>query len=409
MLRFLKWLLFATTACFLAWRMVILGMADFYAGQADAFDQALAWYPSHPSALAERALALADSDPIQAEPMLSKAIWANPADGRLYLALGRYWEQQGDSDKAAKLVTIAGDLAPMRDWVQLGAAEFWLRQGHLDKALAHWSVALDLRPSLRPHLYPILLRLAQNPETLPSFMAILKEPPEWWEDFFAYVADNAVSSDTARVFFKARQEGDHRPTDEEYRVYMARLQRDGQWLELYITWIGSLDAQRLSALGNLYDGGFELPFTNSGFDWYVKDVRGVKVETASTYGVRGNKALHVVFQGLRVRFRHLYQFLLLEPGRYRLRGWARPDGLQTENGLQWTISCAAGGVPLGSSERFLGTDQWRSFTVDFEVPEENCQVQLLRLELAGRAALDFEANGAAWFDGLAINRVEQEG
>jgi len=31
-------------------------------------------------------------------------------------------------------------------------------------------------------------------------------------------------------------------------------------------------------------------------------------------------------------------------------------------------------------------------------------VQMLRLELAGRSAVDFEARGAVWFDDLSIDR-----
>ena len=59
---------------------------------------------------------------------------------------------------------------------------------------------------------------------------------------------------------------------------------------------------------------------------------------------------------------------------------------------------------LAESEPFVGSDEWRSFAVDFVVPDRECPAQLLRLELDGRVELDFEALGGAWFDDLAIVR-----
>jgi hypothetical protein len=406
-LSYFKWLLGLLMGALLAWRIVILGIADYYAEQEDGAAVALSWYPSHPRALADRALRWEGGDPLQAEQLLRRAAWENPTDGRLFMALAGLREQQGRTAEASELVTLASILAPMHDGVQLQAAEFELRQELLEQALAHWSVALRNRPSLRAQLYPVLLHLAEDPAALPAFGPLLNDPPSWWAD---------VALVTVRDLYKARRrdelvanEEEDRAYEEEQRAYLKRLQRDGQWLELYFTWLNGLEPEQLQVLGNLYNGSFELPFTDAGFDWRAPKVRGVLVETSPTYGVRGKRSLHVVFQGLRVRFQHLYQYLLLDPGQYQLRGWVRPDSLQTERGVRWIVTCAEGnGDPLGVSDRFLGTDQWRRFTVDFEVPNEACQAQLLRLELDGRVALEFEASGSVWFDDLAVGRLESK-
>jgi hypothetical protein len=433
------------------------------------------------------------------------------------MALARHWEAKGEKRQAADLVSIASKLAPMRTRVQLQAADFWLRQAQIDRALVHWSVALRSEPAIHDRLYPVMLHLLENSATRPAFVTLLQDPPEWWDDFFDYVADQAITLDTLRGVYRMRSGDSHPPSLAERSSFMRRLEREKQWLELYFVWLGSLDSQQLQVLGNVYNGSFELPLADKdvenehaapiGFDWRAPKIRGVTVETAHTYGIRGNKALHVVFQGLRVHFQHLYQYLLLDPGKYQLRGWVRPEALQTERGVQWTVSCVdyesdgcelrmrsvshdsdktqlinqfkaefeskkdvcavlivavstnatkewtvagyddagefktvlisdtndelakelkkAGGANrnklitlatsnlgrtrsnvLGASDRFLGSDQWRSFIIDFAVPATHCQVQLLRLELAGRVALEFEARGSIWFENLAITRVE---
>ena len=56
----------------------------------------------------------------------------------------------------------------------------------------------------------------------------------------------------------------------------------------------------------------------------------------------------------------------------------------------------------------LRTDHWQHFTTQFQVPAQDCAVQMLRLELAGRSALDYEAKGAIWFDDISIARQRKD-
>ena len=156
----------------------------------------------------------------------------------------------------------------------------------------------------------------------------------------------------------------------------------------------------------MYNGGFEAPVTHLGFDWRMSAPRGATVETLETYGAQGGKALHVSFNGQRVRFQHVLQYLFLDAGRYQLQGRGRPDGLKTERGLRWRVRCVGAPAFLAESEPFVGSDDWRSFAVDFAIPAQGCPAQLLRLELDGRVELEFEAQGDAWFDDLAIARLE---
>jgi len=123
--------------------------------------------------------------------------------------------------------------------------------------------------------------------------------------------------------------------------------------------------------------------------------------------LRPERALHVVFDGQRVRFQHVLQYLMLDPGRYQLQGRVRPDNLRTARGLRWRLYCLSFGKPdesslLAESTRFVGSDEWRLFTVDFTVPAKGCPAQRLRLELEGRAGLDFDVQGGIWFDDLSI-------
>ncbi|MFO1433609.1 MAG: hypothetical protein U1F76_26520 [Candidatus Competibacteraceae bacterium] len=405
----LKWSVFILLAALLAWRMIVLDLAAFYAEQRtpQAALTALAWDSEQPTALADRAYALPATASTEAETLLRQALYQNPADANLYLALADLQQRKGKMEQAAPLVTLASELAPMNAGVQLRAADFWLKQGQLQKALTGINVALSLRPSLGVDLYPSLLKLVEEPRARPLLASFYRNPPPWWLDFFRYTAVNAGSLEPLRALYREQLKQGGKPAAGQQQIYLTRLQQEGQWLELYFNWLNTLQPEQLKALGYLYNGDFELPFSQQGFDWQAPRVNGVIVETVPTYGSSGKKALHIQFQGLRVAFSHLYQYLLLEPGRYRLQGRSRVDSLQTERGVQWNLSCIGrDSRPLGSSERFLGTTEWQPFAIEFTVPVNGCRVQRLQLVLLGRALLDFEAQGSIWFDDMTITRID---
>ena len=218
------------------------------------------------------------------------------------------------------------------------------------------------------------------------------------------MAANATDLDTVRGLYSLRQEKGGSPGAKERRAFISRLEREGKWLEAYFVWLNSLDRTLLAHLGNLYNGDFELPLSDEGFAWRSHKLHGVLVDAAPTYGTHGGKALHVEFRDQRLRFHHFHQYLLLPRGRYRLRGIARPDSLEADDGVQWVVQCPTGTPePLGATERFLGSDQWRQFSLDFQVPGD-CPVQDLRLASAGRMA--GRLSGTVWFDALTIERVD---
>lgn len=413
----IKWGLFAIIAAFLAWRIIVLGMAEHYArqGSPDAVSTALIWHPSHPQALwtqgqllalRPQGRPLAQAELKEAKALLQKAARQNPTNGRIYGLLARLAEQDGELEKAQALMNIASYLAPMRSAVQLDAGAFWLRRGQLEQAVAHWSRALELHPPYGEDLYPLLLRLVEYPQTQVALAGLLHEPPRWWSGFFRY-ASRTENLDHLRILYGLGRPQGRKPSDEERRLYLSRLQAEGHWLEAYFAWLNSLDNQQLKELGHIYNGNFELPLNDQDFAWRTPKIRGVVVEVVPAYGARGDHALRITFQGQQVRFQHLYQHLLLQPGRYQLSGLLRLDNLKAVKGVQWTLNCKTGdNQRLGSSERFLGTAEWQRFTTHFTVPAEGCRAQDLRLELIGHIAQDFQAEGLVWFDDLAIVRLD---
>jgi len=401
-----KWVIYFTIAFYMIWRIITLGFAEYYSKHAIKQQHALIaleWRINHPQALFEQARTMSDLGFATLEQLLQRAAWFNPTDSKIYLLLARLLENNGTTERASGLTIIADQLSPMQSAAQLDIANFWLKQGKLDKFIEHINTVLRLHSKLRPRLYPIIVNMLEIPEARSALKMILRDSPEWWDDFFRYAAVNTPSVNTLRFFFQLQA----KPSDSQRLYYMRRLQREKLWAEMFFVWVNSLGSQELKYFGNLYNGGFELPPSNEGFDWYLSEVKGVTAETTFTKSRSDNRAIRVHFRGLRTRFQHLFQYLFLKPGQYELRGRVKLEDLRAERGLMWSISCENDQKKLlAVSEHFLGTHQWRWFTVEFRVPDSDCVVQNLRLALAGRVALDFQAKGTAWFDEMIVERVD---
>ncbi len=395
----------------LAWRIVSLGMAEFYADQIRqnpaAAATALAWYPDYPNALRSLAAQLEGSDPVQAEALLARAWRGDPTDGDTLMRLARLWRKQGQAERADRACELAERLFPADARLRLQAADYWLAAGNPEKTVRNWDLAMQINPAAAPPLFPVLLNLANVPDGPAILAPIVSRRPPWWRPFFYYAIQNAAQVDTLRTLYTLRRAADQPIELAELDAYLTRLMREGLWAEAYTVWVNQLRPEQQQVLGYLYDGGFELTDFQGAFDWSASAAKSVQVTTHYTQLVTGKKALHVVLKGKSVPSPIVEQTVFLLPGHYRFSGRGRPDAVQAGAGLEWALDCVAGaGGRLATSERFLGSDLWRMFAVDFTVATDSCAGVRLSLQPVAHLLEGGEAKGEIWFDDLAIRLVD---
>lgn len=398
-------------AVLLVWRIGGSAMSAHYAerlrqGDPGAAASALTWDERQPEALLAQAAALRETDPDEALRLLAQAYPGNPADSRALVASARILLERGEAERADALVEAALAIRPADPRLQRQATSYWLTRGDLARGLRHASLAMQTNPSAREQIFPLLLKVAEDPATRSALSPFAVSPPSWWEAFFDEVARRALDVETVRALFTLRSESSAVPiSEDERRGYVERLIKEGRITEAYVAWVNGLTRTQLAHLGLLHDRGFELDPSNWGFGWRFRGVRNAVVDRARTLGTDGNRSLHLRFDRHQGRFDQVAQTLFLDPGRHRLTGRVRTDSLETKGGLKWVVRCL---LPepalLGETERFLGANEWRDFAVEFGVPE-TCTLQELRLVSAGTRAFEHEINGSAWFDRMAINRL----
>lgn len=389
---------------FLGWRVLSLGLADHYAVSDPA--RALAWRGDHPEALLREAerLAKPPGDATRAGELARRALRANPLDGRPYRVLGQLAHASGDTERAAGLYLAAAARSP-RDVPTLA----WLVDYHLQRrefapALARIDLLLRAQPELVPKLQPVLGGLAQFPDAHPALVERLATMPPWRAQVLLPVLREAPEVDALAALMDGLRRTDGGLQTVELNTWVDRLAKEGRSGAAYLIWVSQLPKERLTGLGNLYNGGFEWEPGQGGFDWRLGRIAGARIDRVFDNGATGRMALRVAFQDRRVPFAHVQQILALAPGRYVLAGRVRAQSLRTERGLVWALSCNPSGRPLGQTDPVMGHSPWRSFSLEFEIPAEGCPGQRLLLRLPARIAAEQRIGGSIFFDDMKIAR-----
>ena len=410
-MRILWRVLLVAAAVILAWRVVTIGLAHYYAeqlvpGEPDSIERVLTWAPDHPEALFEQALTRLADDPDQALRQLGRAYQADPTRALPLIAAAAQLLEQGQAQQADGLIEIANGLEPVNPFAQKQIALYWDQRQEPARALEHLSTLMQADASERSAIFPTLLQIAENPQQRQLLKPFAQRPPAWWDGFFAFAAQRALQGETPRFLYNLRRQSPSQPvTATERSAYRERLIKDGQISEAYLVWINGLDAGQRRVLGLLYNGGFELPLSNQGFGWHSRGNRRIEISTLPTKEAGGQRALRLSFRAFDGRFAQLWQPLFLDAGTYRLSGRVRSDNLRTEGGLRWQLRCLRPEADvLGESSRFVGSNEWLSFSFDFEVPE-GCVYQQLRLISAGQRSFELGVDGILWFDDMQIART----
>lgn len=371
---------------------------------------ALKWWPWHADARLRIAKAgmVTPEKPQTLERVAREMLLTSPLAGGGYAALAVVAEREGDDERAEVLYRIATVRSP-RDrvshaWLanRAGARrEFALAVHHIDQMLR-------LSPETLPILAPTLESIAANPEGREGLITLLGEhAPPWRTGFINYLATSGADLGVAFAVYNGLKVARVPATPAETLGVLQRLIRQGFVAQAYVMWVSSLPPSHRQSVGNVFDGGFELPFDAGVFGWRMGRVPGAFIRAEPVAGMIGHRALVIDFQHRHVPFGHVQQSLALPAGSYKLSGRVRMDDLVTERGLRWSVSCVDGAGVVAETAPFSGRKPWREFAIDFTVPQEKCRSQELALTLGARIKREQWIGGRIWFDGVSIRRRAQ--
>ena len=311
-----------------------------------------------PDATLEQARqAAAAGDAEGAARLAREALAERPLDGRPYEVLAALANERGDMEEAGRLAELAVKHAPREPLGRVLAAQAALQRGDWATAVRHYDRLLRVTPAMSGQVFPVLGGLGQDPASREALVANLADDPPWRGSFLRAFARNAP--DPRPLFRELARKSELSP--EEQSAYLGRYVADRRWGEAFAAWASLLPPESLTRLSTPMDGGFELPLTGGPpFSWEIRAPKGVEAALLQRPGEDGH-ALRVLFLGRRSAFNHVRQLLVLPPGDYVLAWRQRVEGLETERGLRWTMTCADGPkTRIIATEPAAGSSPWET-------------------------------------------------
>ncbi len=391
------------SALFAIWRICLIGFEQLsYDATRSSIDDAMA-------------AIMREGPAPSAEAIWRAWIVGAPTNAKWYLGLGLELEKEGKAAEARTAIDEAMRLGSAHPYVNLEAAKFYLRSGDTARAYPILQRRIELNPEFADEVWPLYLAELESDRGRAYLSEQARDNPSWFPEFFRHVCQHAADPALATKLFDLRASAGV-ISDEERDCLIGRMQRERRWAEAYRLWAESLPKAAAAQLAPVFNGGFEWPLSNRGFDWMTPPQDGAKVEQEAIDGRNGALALRISFLDKRYSGPPIYQYLMLHPGPQTLLGRARIDAVESWLGLQWAIYCVADdgsdSRQLVRTEQFVGNSDWTNFRREFAVPED-CPMQILRLELAnpnrntttpGNVAV--RLRGALGFDDLAIDSTD---
>lgn len=333
-----------------------------------------------------------------------KAVALAPNDFRLWHALGRARERDGDAAGAELALRKAVELAPSYSEVRWTFGNVLLRRGKTGEGFAEIRKAAEGNPKFASPAIAIAWQISggnlaevrqivgdsnQTNSALAVFLAKEKrfdEAIQMW---------NAVPAEEKKTTFKETGEQLYK------EMLAAKKYRDA----LQIRSETSDSEAKQSAVGQIANGGFEeeVKTKDAGiFEWQIAD--GIKpqigFDDAQKHG--GNRSLVIIFNSPDGKdFRAVSQTVAVEAGKnYKFETFYKSD-LNASAMLVWEIADAADGRVLATSGAVLPNTDWTNLKAEFNAAKAEAVVLRLARENCKLSACPI--SGKVWFDDFSFS------
>ena len=204
----------------------------------------------------------------------------------------------------------------------------------------------------------------------------------------------------------ALKKGPAPPTADEIGSYISFLIEHKFYELAYYTWLQFLPSDELRSAGLLFNGNFNVPPSETPFNWVIRQGPGVTIDIVPRPDDSSRHALLVDFLYGRVEYHSVSELVMLAPGTYQFTAQYKGK-LVGPRGLKWRFFCAGGAnTPIGESAMISGlASTWKPVEFTFTVPAADCRAQYVRLDLDARMASEQLVSGSMLFGELRVSRL----
>jgi len=380
---------------------------------ATIIQKAMAIDPASPALHNRLAQIYGDSaDPSNLAAALEEARRAtalNPNKANYWLALASACEALNDNGCADDAVQQALNLSPMVPQVWWNAGNHYLRADRPDAALASFHRLLQLSADYDAPTFALTLRAYADPALILNKVVGDGSNPQLALAFTDFMSANNQFEAAHQAWTRIASSSSHF-SFATVQPYLERLLAHGQFQDAYSIWSnletrGVIAKPRDSDPSNLvYNGGFEQPPLEAGFDWREQPSPFASVDFADASPSAGQQCLRVDFPvGENDEFEPVFQIVPVVPHQsYSLAAQVRSSDITSDSGPRVRVTDASCPTCLNvATESTLGTTPWHEVKLNFAT---GAQTQAVRISVWRPRSRVFpmEISGTFWLDAVSL-------
>ncbi|HEY6291298.1 MAG TPA: hypothetical protein VI455_07005 [Terriglobia bacterium] len=359
---------------------------------------------------------------------LRRATELNPGEALYWSDLASACESAGDTACSDHSVERALALSPRTPRLFWSAANHYLRTNRRERALPLFRRLLELDSGYAPATFQVCLPMLGSAEFVEEGVLGANQDPQLELAFVSFLSDRG-QDDSAyagwrRVELKSRTEAHPEnppfafPAVAPYLNHLIDLGRENEALAVWH------DLERLGVVADadpdspgyanhderVFNGGFEQPVLNSGFDWRYRRQPFVSIGFSGA-AHWGSHCLRIEFSAEQDdEYEPIYQLVPVQPGqRYVLSAFVRSDAITSDSGPRlrvldpFCLNCLT-----TATEPTVATTPWHPIRLAFETGPKTHLVKISIWRPRSRA-FPAEVRGTFWLDDVSLTATNPPG
>src|SRR5579885_165890 len=331
----------------------------------------------------------------------------SPRETRYWEALASACEFEGDQKCAGRAIEKSLALSPMAPRIHWEAANYYLWANQQEQAFGEFRRLLELDPGYAAAAFRSALGAAGDPKVV--YRALLKTDsrPQLKLAYVNFLASQG-REDVALQFWKELVAGKPRLSFSAADVYLEHLIAGRNYDKALSVWNDreslGLIRQSDQSYGLVFNGGFEYPPMNAGFDWRYQQAPYVAINFQGHEPFEGKHCLQLSFSDVENHQEEpVYEIVPVNPEQtYVLTAEVRSNNIVSGSGPQIRVIDPECRECLNaSSGEIVGTTPWHEVRLTFRTGPHTTAVRI-SVWRARSLGYPTEILGTLWLDQVTL-------
>lgn len=332
----------------------------------------------------------------------------NPLDSQTWLSIAKAYRDSGLGEDAAYAIRKAVYLEKNNPILIWEAGVFFLLEDRASEAVRLFRRYIYMVPGEQEKVYSLCYMMGVKPGDILD--NLIPDDYSFYKRYLSFLIGNSLIKESMGVWKRVKTK--FNPEKSEYLRYCDFLIGSGELKEALALWddfIKRFDIVTKNKPSDemIWNGDFELPVENGGFDWKIGSSEGVRIFRDRDIKWTGFASLSVNFNGTTNPGVYVArQVVPVDPGqKYRLTGHIRTEKLTTQNGIVFEVSNYLCGPFIKKTETVTGTSMWKKIDLEFITPKQ-CKAVFINIKREQSEKFDNKISGDAWIDSLSMSQAK---